>query len=309
MTFNYRADDTDFIDVNDKSAIAWLSKHYPAITATRPVGMSEGYKFMPSLTIARTLQDNFGMKMVSVGQQHSRMRDPKGQEHFMKFRMPESMIDFSNVGDSLPELVIMNSHNGRSVIKAYAGVFRMVCANGMVVSEESFGNIKLRHFGEQNSYEEFGKMLKVLARRVKVLAARISKMQGTMITRHDENQLAKLILEARKAPKWVTAKHALEVRRPEDDYDEEGVRDLWRTFNVIQENVTSQQLVLEPTKDERKRSVRPLTGARSDIITNERIWQALETFISKRAKKFPDLILPEIIEGEATEVEPEKAEA
>lgn len=286
---NFRAADNEFIDMNDKEARGWLTKHYPAIMAERPVGMSDGYQFMPSHRIASTLQNEFKMNLVAVGQQYSRARNPAGQEHFMKFRPPTDLIDMKQVGDSAPEIVITNSHNGRSVIKAYAGIFRLVCSNGMVVSEASFGEIELRHFGEQNSFEAFSKMLATMAGRMELLGNRIAKMQSTLMTRHEENQLAKMIIEARGAPDWVEAKDVLTVHRPEDDYDEDGARDLWRTFNVIQENMTSRRVQMERQEGARLRSLRPLTGARAEILTNERIWTALDKFIEDRKDRFGDI--------------------
>lgn len=297
---NYRTAEGEILDVTKPDVQGFLKNNYPAIMTNRPVGMSHGYNFMPSYTIALNMQERFDMGLVEVGQQFSRARDPRGQEHFMKFRLPSSLAKLKQVGDSAPELVIMNSHNGRTTIRAYAGIFRPVCLNGMVVSEKSFGQIKLRHFGEKNTFDEFGKVLDVMARRMKILDNRMGKMKQVMLTAHEENQLAYAVMKMRGTPTWVEAADVLQVRRSEDSFNSEGKRSLWVAFNCIQENLTSQQ-VTHIFEGARNRSLRPLTGARAHILTNEKIWQGLENFIEAH---LPSLVADtfDIIEAKATEV-------
>lgn len=297
----YRTAEGDKIDLNDKDTLAWIKSQWPAVTAERPVNMSEDYQFMPSYRIGQILQNNFGMELVSVSQQFSRSRDPRGQEHVMRFRYPGESEFGKVVGDSVPELIIMNSHNGRCCIRAMLGVFRFVCANGIVISEGGHEMDKVRHFGEKNNFESFKVLLEAMARRMIVSSKRIAAMQSVILTPHDQNQLAKKMIEYRKAPKWLEAKDVLEVHRDEDARDEDGNRDLWRTFNVVQENLTN-KTIQNLVEDGRNSSIRPLSGARSQVLTNERLWVCLEEFIEKRRARMPEILL---IDGEATEVEPE----
>lgn len=275
----YRAAEGEYLDLSDKEQANWAREHYPAIMADRAVGMSEQYQFMPSWRIAERLDRQFGMRLVEVGQQFSRSRNPAGQEHIMKFRFPSSLVKLDKVGDSAPELVVLNSHNGRSTIRAYAGVFRLVCANGMVVSERSFGHIKLRHFGEANSFDEFGRLLDVLANRMVALDERMALMREVTLTRNQQRQLAEELIKRRGSPDWLKPDMVLSARRPEDDVDETGQRSLWLTFNVLQENLTKGDISDDPQAGRRRRSIRAITGARAHVLTNEAIWAGLEDFI------------------------------
>ena len=286
MMNNYRTAEGETLNIKDKEVRDFLSSNYPAVMANRPVGMSESYQFMPTWKLAETLQEGFGVGIVSVGQQFSRKRDPAGQEHFVKFRLPSDNFSLK-VNDSVPELVLFNSHNGRSTIRAYAGVFRMVCANGMVVCEESFGSLKLRHFGEGNSYSAFEELLKDLGQKFKTLDDRIKAMSETILTVGQQQQLARFMMARRGTPNWVEPNMVLVGRRPEDQaIDGDGRRSLWITFNVIQENLTNSDEVSWSPESGRTRSLRRLTGARADILKNEAIWGGMETFIAKR---FPDM--------------------
>jgi hypothetical protein len=295
----YRAAEGDKIDMHDSETLKWMTKNYPAVMSTRPIGMSEDYQFMPSFKIAQGLQEHFDLALTQVSQQWSRMRNPAGQEHVMRFRFPgDSQVQLKEVGDSIPELVIFNSHNGRSAIKAFAGVFRLVCSNGMVVADRSFGNLKMRHFGAKNTFAAFGETLSEMARRMTILDKRMKKMQSIILHPHDQNQLARLMIDIRKAPTWVEPHHVLLANRPEDERTEDGSRNLWVTFNVLQENLTKREIDFRP-EGGRPRSIRPLSGARADLLVNEALWQALETFIEDR---FPE------IQGDVFDVIPEVQE-
>jgi len=276
----FRTGEGEFIDMNSKEDLEWCKQHYPAFSANRPSNMSEDYQFMPTHKMATDLQNQFGLRMVEIGQQFSRSRDPRGQEHFAKFRMPSSLMNLAEVGDSAPELVLMNSHNGRMTVRAYAGVFRFVCANGMVVSEKSFGKLALRHFGVNNTYEAFSELLGKMATGVAILDSRMAKMNAVLLDRGQQVRLAREVMAQRGVPTWVEPEHALQVHRPSDQVREDGLRSLWVTFNVIQENLTSRDVVHAP-ENARPVRMRPLVGARAHVITNERVWHGLDAFIEK----------------------------
>lgn len=302
----FRTAEGEFLDLSVRADADYCKANYPAIMATRPIGMSDEYQFMPSFDIAKMLHDKFDMRLVEVGQQFSRSRDPAGQEHFMKFRFPGAMQKLERLGDSAPELVIMNSHNGRSTIRAYAGIFRMVCSNGMVVSETSFGQIKLRHFGEKNSFGNFKEVLGDMARRMNILDARLSKMNSVLLDDKQQRNLARMIMKKRVTPSWFEPEMALQAHREADAVRVDGLRSLWVTFNVIQENLTAKTIVHERA-NARPVQIRPLTGARAHLLTNERIWAGLESFVEKEMSHLTsELFDQQIVEGVATDVLPQQ---
>ncbi|NBW19567.1 MAG: DUF932 domain-containing protein, partial [Caulobacteraceae bacterium] len=52
------------------------------------------------------------------------------------------------VGDTFPEVVLVNANDGSSAYKLMAGVFRLVCLNGMVVAERQTGQVSVHHKGD-----------------------------------------------------------------------------------------------------------------------------------------------------------------
>ena len=63
------------------------------------------------------------------------------------FRNPDVVINGDDGDTVFPQVLLTNSHDGKNAFTFTAGLFRMVCANGLVVSTKEFENVKMRHMG------------------------------------------------------------------------------------------------------------------------------------------------------------------
>src|SRR4029077_2957123 len=82
---------------------------------------------------------------VDAEEQRIRNEGRRGfQKHMIRFRRAEQMqtLDEWNV-----ELVLLNSHDAGCAYQIHAGIYRRICSNGLVLSEESFSAIRFRHAG------------------------------------------------------------------------------------------------------------------------------------------------------------------
>ena len=68
-------------------------------------------------------------------------------KHLIRFRRQNDLAGTPKVGDSHPEVVLLNAHDGTSSYQLHAGLFRLVCLNGLTVSDANFGQIKVGHSG------------------------------------------------------------------------------------------------------------------------------------------------------------------
>ena len=118
----------------------------PSAMAVAPhESRSDRYTYIPTVNIIRGLMEN-GFQPFAASQSRTRL---PGQENFTKhmirFRhMGQQVIQ---VGDVVPEVVLVNSHDGTSLYKLIAGLFRKVCSNGMMVSDSQLGSISIKHKG------------------------------------------------------------------------------------------------------------------------------------------------------------------
>lgn len=278
------------IDFADKE----LRSLFPAVFNERPASrVSEEYQLYRTDKIVELFIDN-GLKLVEIGQQRARSRDPRTQLHTLRF-MPTKAPKSFGVNDSVPEIVIMNGHDGRNQFRALAGVFRFICSNGMVVADSMIGSTVRRHYGADNTFDKVMEIIAALPKAVTQVSDRIERFSSVDLDFDLQRQLAQLLMKERGVPEWTTPDLVLEARRAEDE-SKDGKRSLWTTFNVLQENLTNVDLERPEAEGARRSSIRPLAGAWANVAVNERLWAATDEFLRK-------------LVGEPNEAEQKKLEA
>ena len=105
---------------------------------------SEKYQHISTSTIINGLMQE-GFFPTWVGQSNSRLANKKAySKHMIRFRHRDTKPSFSQL---FPELVLVNSHDGLSSYRLNAGLFRLVCSNGLVAGH-SYDEIRVRHQGD-----------------------------------------------------------------------------------------------------------------------------------------------------------------
>lgn len=273
------------IDVKDKE----LRKAFPAIFNTRrSTSVSEDYQFYRSEEIIDLMQDA-GLRLVEVGQENcrwSKKRQPHTQIHTMRFMSPDIALRDFGVGDSRPEVVVMNSHDGRRTFRAMAGVFRLVCSNGMIVSDQQFGSVVRRHFGEANAFAKVKEIVADMPRVVEQVSQRIADWSSLDLSKDAQIALARMMMRqktpngATRAPEWLQPEQVLEHRRQLEAPRADGVRDLWTTFNVLQESLTN-ATVARIGGEGRARAIQPMNGVVDNTGYNQAIWAHADAFFNE----------------------------
>ena len=103
---------------------------------------SERYTYIPTINIINKLRDE-GFQPFFACQ--SRVRDLGRREyskHMLRLRR-EGHIN----GKEVPEIILLNSHDGSSSYQMIPGIFRFVCTNGLVCGN-NFGEIRVPHKGD-----------------------------------------------------------------------------------------------------------------------------------------------------------------
>jgi hypothetical protein len=261
-----------------------LRQQAPSIFATGPMAsVSPRYIFVPTARVVAGLRDH-GWVPVAVEEQRIRTEARRGfQKHLIRFRRAEQMetLDEWNV-----ELVLLNSHDKGCAYQVHAGIYRRICANGLVLSSESFTALRFRHagFDPEEVVQASFRLLEYTPR----VGELVQRLRERLLDRQESLLLAQHALRLRyprpeDAP--VDADTLLKAQRPED----EGI-DLWRTTNRLQESLTrggasDGRLDLHG----RVRSVRALRGIDSKVTLNQRLW----TLAERLAKGEPLPPLPE----------------
>lgn len=196
----------------------------PSVFSTKPSPlMSNRYTFLPTFELIEKFErEGWGVSKASqIG---------KGNYGRHEVRMRNHNIP--NVGDSLVEAIISNSHNGMSSFKIHTGLYRLVCSNGLTVPTSVIDNISIRH-----SNLELGEIRRItdeFAERLPIIQRSVSKMENTFLNDEQTIELLDKSLSLRWKKEYAPLKINLdEILVPEREADMGN--SVWKTFNVIQE--------------------------------------------------------------------------
>ena len=126
-----------------------LMNQAPALFTEEPhYEVSDKYHFIPTIDIITKITE-FGWHPVSVQEANIRDIDKEGyQRHLVKFMHFDQLL---NPSENAVELLLFNSHDRTTAFSISAGIYRFVCANGLVIADSVFESYKIRHIGERDN--------------------------------------------------------------------------------------------------------------------------------------------------------------
>jgi hypothetical protein len=240
---------------------------------------SDRYAYIPTIDVLQALQRE-GFEVMRASQSRTRLADRREfTKHMLRLRHA-SQIDMRQVGDSLPEVVMINSHDGSSSYQLMGGMFRLICSNGMTVPDGIVQTVKVQHSGKVQDKVAAG-AFEVLDGLTRVVESR-DAMRALTLNDGEQMAFARAAMalrfdteEGQAAP--VTPK---QVNRPRRMDDRAG--DLWTTFNRVQENVVRGGL-RAVNANGRRMSTRAVTGIDQDVKLNRALWTLAEEMRALKA--------------------------
>lgn len=188
-------------------------------------------------------------------------------KHMIRFRHRDAS-ETPELGGLIPELVLVNSHDGLSSYRLMAGMYRLVCTNGLVAGE-TFKEVRVKHQGNivdnviEGTYEVMDETQRMLEQSAEMGSIQLSRDEKRVFaeTVHSLRFDGQTVEETGIKPEQF-----LSTRR----YQESGKDDLFTVFNVAQENVIKGGLTgYALDKDGRYRN--RTTGERMKKVTTREI--------------------------------------
>jgi hypothetical protein len=245
----------------------------PSVFAERPWDtMSARYRFFPTVHVVEGLMQQ-GFLPVRAQQSRSRI-EGKGDftKHLLRFRHA-SQAD-SAVSSTVPEIVLVNSHDGSSSYHLSLGLYRVVCLNGLVVKSTGIEDIRVRHSGRESLMTEVIEgSYKIIDEAPRALA-QVEQWQHLQLSPPEQEVLAEAALELRDSALEVLPRALLAPRRWEDGAADRP-RDLWRTLNVTQENLMRGGVQGHNEQGQRRR-LRGVKSVDGDMRINRALWVLAE---------------------------------
>jgi len=243
-----------------------LQKVAPSIFATSASPkVSNRYSFVPTVDIVENFV-NEGWDISSVKQTGKGIHGL----HEVKFRNGQ----LPNVGDTLVEAIVTNSHNGMSTLSVSAGLFRLVCSNGLTVPESTVERFKVRHTGFDS--DDVKRLTDDFAKRLPIIQGSVNRMMERELTIDEKldfvRDSANIRWKMGSVPN-LDYEQILTANRKEDEGDS-----LWQVFNVVQEKFIRGGVEYR-SQTGRKTKLRTISDIVNSNRINKKLWELAETIM------------------------------
>lgn len=243
-----------------------LAQRAPSIFAQSAYrGVSDRYNFLSTASVIQQLA-TVDILPYSARQSRTRIEGKAGYvKHVVRFRAVDAPLI---VGDTIPEIVLTNSHDRASAFSLELGLFRLVCSNGLVTSSALFQSYKIRHvFSSMTDVQE---AVHSIMGQVPLLEATVQQWASIPLPLDSQHRFAEQAMGLRweqdKAP--FAYDRLLSTRRQDD-----AVPTLWNIYNRVQEN-----LMRGMPRDRYSKASRTVTGLDTGLTLNRKLWALAETF-------------------------------
>ena len=262
-----------FTDQNSKE-LKFLSNEQirevaPTVFAEKPAdNVSKHYTHIPTAQVLEDMK-KLGWEVVDAQQVKARKNTTKGfQKHLVTFRNPDVVINGADGDTVFPQILLTNSHDGKNAFTFTAGLFRLVCSNGLVIADEKFNDVKMRHMGY--TFEDLQVQIKDMVEQLPLTVESMNKMKAVELNVKQMKALAEKSLTTRftKEQLKVVKINLDEIINPVRDEDKGN--DLWSVFNVIQEKIiTGDFSYLSGAKSRKAREVK---NFKQDMDINKKLF-------------------------------------
>ena len=239
----------------------------PSVFATEPSSkMTNKYSFVPTDQVIEYFQQE-GWDISSVSQ------TGRGEHalHEIKFRNKQ----IQNVGDTLVEAIVRNSHNGTSGFSLGAGLHRLVCSNGLIVPTSVSERFNIRH--KSFTLDEVKELTETFSKKLPKIEHSVNRMMERVLTIDEKidfvEKASKFRWTTGSMPSTLNVEEILKPLREEDKVD-----NLWTTFNLVQEKFIRGGVEYK-TKRGRNSSLRSLKNIVSVNYVNTKLWETAELML------------------------------
>ena len=274
----------------------------PSIFSTKPSPeVSKKYSHIPTDRLIDDME-LLGWKVIDAKEVNARTKGTIGyQKHLVVFRnddivinqMPSNIVESSTsptgyrrtngtfakknpIDTVFPQILLTNSHDGKNAFTFTAGLFRMVCENGLVISTNEFEKVSIRHMGYD--FEELQKQVTEMVEQLPLTVESMNKMIDTQMNQKMIMDFAKDMLAVR-FPEDELKRITIDMDefitpvRPEDKGD-----DLWSVFNTIQEKIIEGDF--DYTVGTKHRKARQIKNFKQDMDLNSKMFDVALEYVN-----------------------------
>ncbi len=245
---------------------------------------SKKYSYIPTTQVVSVLE-NHGWFPVMAKEMNSRKEENKGfQKHMLAFR--NQKVTIKNKDQLFPQIILTNSHDGLASFCLQAGIYRLVCGNGMVVADSMLETKKIRHMGYTD--QAVSMAVEEICDTVPTIGRRVNDFQIIDLTPDEKGVFAQAALIAKYGEEEVekrdfnTDRLLLPMRYADQ------APTLWSTFNTVQEKLINGgtfETKTDPDRPWRKKTgkARAVNSISENIRINKALWMLTEKMAELKA--------------------------
>jgi len=232
---------------------------------------SDKYHFVSTIDVINEIK-SLNWYPTSVQQSSVQDETKEGfQRHLVRFRHFDDLL---NPKDNAVELLLFNSHDRSTTFSISAGIYRFVCANGLVIADSVFESYKIKHIGEK--FNDVQNAINNITAIKAQLEQKINTFESITLSQAEQESFARSSIPLRfEKHLQVDYKDLLVPHRDEDTKD-----DLYTTLNVIQENLLRGNISGVNNTTGRKFTSREITSISKDVDVNQGLWDIAERIAS-----------------------------
>ena len=191
------------LSIKEFKTVEELKELAPSIFTAKPSDeVSKHYSHIPTDRLIKDMEI-LGWGVVDAKEVKARTNKTKGfKKHLVVFRNPDIVINQlpegvtksdssptgyrnedgtfakkSAIDTVFPQILLTNSHDGKNAFTFTAGLFRMVCENGLVISTNEFEKVSIRHMGYD--FDELQKQINEMVEKLPLTVESMNKMIDT----------------------------------------------------------------------------------------------------------------------------------
>lgn len=255
-------------------------------------GTSGKYAFIPTTRVLDVLAKHEWLP-VKAGEKRTRKPEREGfQSHMVRLRRIEDLERPRELNQLLPEIVLKNSHDGGGSFQLLAGLFRMICMNGMVVADATFQSHRIKHIGYQD--QNVVDAIFDVVRTTPMIMDRVENFRQVTLNHDEQTIMAESALIAKygaDTPEDIEQGQTLRtrfnlerlitpIRNAETLNGQWKENTLWNVTNTLQEKLVEKggrfAIKHEDSGYQRNMKARAVTSVTENIRINQAIWALAE---------------------------------
>ena len=242
--------------------------------------VSKHYTHIPTNQVINDMRE-LGWGVIGAKQVAARKNATKGyQKHMIIFRHPDLLVEGQDGDNVWPQIIMTNSHDGKNSFTFQAGMYRLVCSNGLVIADQEFGSMKIRHMGYD--FNTLRETINEMVEKLPLTVESMNKFKNTELTKPQKYDLARKALATRfklQENQKVDQVYKIDLDeflkpvRKEDAGD-----DLWSVFNLVQEKVVEGDF--EYVSGVKMRKARKIKNFKQDLDVNKKLFEVAKEFVA-----------------------------